>query len=301
MFAGRYQFAGSPPTGGSRQAMRSTRIPLDPLVGPRSSKNEGVANVYASDGSVVGGWSFYDAGLAGYRQATYWVKDDNDEDIPAPVPFLGNNNYSEVTAINGDGAILAGYGYFESAAFEGEDGPRHLFLWARDGEVLDLQDLLENLAGLDLGGMTLTQVTGLSDDGRTLCGNGKIGDTTHAWVARLPALGAFGACCRPDTTCRQTPESLCSGRWHGPDTACDEVNCCPDPAADTDEDHDVDQRDFAAFQLCFTDPLVGTIAEGCGCFDFDDSQQIDADDLTTFVRCAAGPTVLADPACDDGD
>jgi len=72
---------------------------------------------------------------------------------------------------------------------------------------------------------------------------------------------------------------------------------CNDPFADVDNDDDVDQADFAAFQACFSgsgNDFVG----GCECLDRDDDGDIDSDDAGAFEACASGPGIAADPNCD---
>ena len=76
---------------------------------------------------------------------------------------------------------------------------------------------------------------------------------------------------------------------------------CPDPFANFDDDEDVDQDDFQAFQACFTGNN-GVAASGCECFDRPEPDDRDGDvdelDLAKFEVCASGPDVPADPLCD---
>jgi len=74
--------------------------------------------------------------------------------------------------------------------------------------------------------------------------------------------------------------------------------CQNDPFADADGDSDVDQDDFAKFQLCYTGGSGG-VPDGCVCFDQDEDDDIDDDDFTAFQNCASGPYVPANTACDD--
>lgn len=81
------------------------------------------------------------------------------------------------------------------------------------------------------------------------------------------------------------------------------TSTCNDPFADADGDTDVDQADFAVFQICFTG--TETIAnrktnpppypEYCTCFDraLSDPAVIDQADLNAFEACASGPGVPA--------
>lgn len=75
-------------------------------------------------------------------------------------------------------------------------------------------------------------------------------------------------------------------------------SACNDPAADFDNDGDVDQEDAAMLQLCFTGPS-GTMLPGCECFDDDGNNLITTTDVSAFEECASGPNVPANPACDD--
>jgi len=89
------------------------------------------------------------------------------------------------------------------------------------------------------------------------------------------------------------------------DPAC---QCTHDPVFDVDDDGDVDQADFAAFQTCFT----GAGGEGfeslsvdCQCMDVTGvsgtpDQAIAGDDYGIFEQCASGPGVPGNDACDDG-
>ena len=104
-----------------------------------------------------------------------------------------------------------------------------------------------------------------------------------------------GACCHENGDCNTVPESSCGGthdRFAGIDTTCTDegYKCCPYPFADADKDGDVDQMDFAAFQLCYTGS-GGGVPEGCDCFNRDADTNIDADDFTEFNDCWTGPNV----------
>jgi hypothetical protein len=73
---------------------------------------------------------------------------------------------------------------------------------------------------------------------------------------------------------------------------------CPKPFADADRDGDVDQDDFAAFQLCYTgshDPGGLFDRLHCSCFDREQDGDVDGDDYGAFEHCATGPGILFDP------
>lgn len=68
---------------------------------------------------------------------------------------------------------------------------------------------------------------------------------------------------------------------------------------DLDDDGDVDSTDFAGFQRCYTGAEVEISTEECLCLDLDADLHITEVDLVAFMACADGPSVPADPACDD--
>ena len=78
---------------------------------------------------------------------------------------------------------------------------------------------------------------------------------------------------------------------------------CNAPFADTDDDDDVDQDDFALFQQCYTgtnQPILPGAHEYCICFNTDGGLPADVDqtDWHAFEGCASGPDVPADLDCD---
>ena len=78
---------------------------------------------------------------------------------------------------------------------------------------------------------------------------------------------------------------------------------CHDPRYDADGDLDVDQADFAAFQVCITGSGGGVGAD-CGCFDWNSDTgegdgDVDNEDYGFFERCASGPGIPAVNTCDD--
>jgi hypothetical protein len=85
-----------------------------------------------------------------------------------------------------------------------------------------------------------------------------------------------------------------------------EFSICHDPFADADQDGDVDQYDFAQFQLCFTGNGIpyptGGEFEYCQCFDREGVDGPDGDvdqgDFLFFEQCSSGSNVPADVNCD---
>jgi len=73
------------------------------------------------------------------------------------------------------------------------------------------------------------------------------------------------------------------------------LNPCAIPFADADRDGDVDQDDFAAFQLCFSgSDIAASTSAACQCFNRDKGLgdgDVDATDLVEFTKCITGPTI----------
>lgn len=65
---------------------------------------------------------------------------------------------------------------------------------------------------------------------------------------------------------------------------------CPTPAADIDEDGDVDQVDFGILQTCYTG-LNGSYPFECRCLDRESDGDIDAEDLAAFNKCRTGADI----------
>lgn len=72
---------------------------------------------------------------------------------------------------------------------------------------------------------------------------------------------------------------------------------CNNPVFDFDGDGDVDQADFAAFQVCYTG-ATGTLPAGCECADENGDGLVTQSDATAFEACASGPGIPANPDCD---
>ncbi|NLE61057.1 MAG: hypothetical protein GX616_22145, partial [Planctomycetes bacterium] len=72
---------------------------------------------------------------------------------------------------------------------------------------------------------------------------------------------------------------------------------CHNPVFDFDGDGDVDQADFAAFQVCYTG-ATGTLPAGCECADSNGDKLVTQSDATDFETCASGPGIPANPDCD---
>jgi len=159
--------------------------------------------------------------------------------------------------------------------------------------------------------LTIENALRVTEEGNDYLGFGAtLGQATQTlyfdWVTGTNA-GAFGP--GPDA---QDPddndEVACIGMslFGGGDIS----GPCHDPFADWDEDLDVDQNDFAVFQVCFTGSGAGQVPtdpEYCVCFDQrnDDGQPGRDDDIGPFglgacEDCASGSDMSGDALCDGG-
>ncbi len=159
---------------------------------------EGAATAVSADGSVIVGFGGLDL-KEGTREAFRWTAETGMiglGDLP------GDFVHSAAVAVSADGSIVVGIGCTEMFDM-GCDGPE-AFIWDELNGLRNLRDVLVDELGLDLTGWTLTSVTDMTPDGRTIVGTGTNpnGDP-EAWIAILgePA----GACCssplpaRPDS------------------------------------------------------------------------------------------------------
>ena len=131
---------------------------------------------------------------------------------------------------------------------------------------------------------------------------------TSPLVWEIDALGSAGEICDNGidddnnglTDCADV--AACGG-----DPVC---RCQHHPVFDVDDDQDVDQTDFGAFQACYTgagDPggIFSSLSLDCQCMDLTGTggvadNAIGPSDMLIFMRCYTGPAMsaLLDPNCD---
>ena len=88
-------------------------------------------------------------------------------------------NRSDAIAVSADGSIVIG----------NSSGRDRTFIWNATDGMQSLQHVLEEFVGDDLAGWGLTDVGGISADGRTIVGRGFNPDgEREAWIAVLPEL-----------------------------------------------------------------------------------------------------------------
>lgn len=170
---------------GSLLAYRWTEA--DGMVAIDTSPNAGdtpsTARAISTDGSTIVGWR--------NNQAYRWTSGDGIVALDQ-LPGGGPGNTSLAWGVSGDGSVVVGNSTLvyqtSPSSFDIE---HHAFIWDQVNGIQALQDVLAGL-GLDLTGWTLTEATGISDDGLTIVGTGinPNGDT-EAFIAHLPEPGTL--------------------------------------------------------------------------------------------------------------
>jgi len=181
-YAGRAQFGGVS-GGGARGAVGGgTLTGLNPIIGAQTTANEAVANAISRDGYVAGGWSTF---AGGARGLTLWSLRPTVNPTPiAQLPFLAvGDNYGEVQCLNADGTIAAGYSRYVGTP---ANTNANAFIWDAVNGTRSISSVISGW-GFDTTGWTaFSAVTGMSGDGKVLCGNGTYGGVTTSWVAFQP-------------------------------------------------------------------------------------------------------------------
>jgi uncharacterized membrane protein len=144
---------------------------VTPLDLPAGTRFSGQVSVSLDASRVAGSY----IGAMGVRSAFTWTADEGITPLDGIVSAL---------CISGDGLTIGGATSTSNAA-----------LWSH-GDTFLVRDLLAS-QGIDLSAWTLSSVTGISADGRTITGNGthRFGPSptdmrSEAWVAVIPAPGA---------------------------------------------------------------------------------------------------------------
>ncbi len=177
--------------------------------------------------------------------------------------------------------------------------------------MLDLKAWLVSKS-IDMTGWELREARAVSDDGSVIVGWGVHDGVNEGFIVTIEPPPPTGACCvktgfgtggcsiEEQAHCEApVEEGGLGGIYRGNDSVCgvNNANCnfCGEMWADTDEDGDIDIRDFAVFQICFTGP-GGGVPAGCSCFDryVSGPSGIDTDDFIAFQNCVTGATILFD-------
>lgn len=132
----------------------------------------------SGDGSAVLGNGWTDDPEP-YRDSFVWNQQDGKSFLGA----LDGWSTNHATVISYDGSTVAGYLFNDPMQYEDFAA----YIWNEQDGVRLIQDILENDYNLDLTGWTLTNATGISDDGLTLVGNGINPDgVEEGWIATIP-------------------------------------------------------------------------------------------------------------------
>ncbi len=162
-----------------------------------------------------------------------------------------------------------------------------------------------NMVSIGVGpGCVLDPVTGECKDGETTHaltysrqnGNGYLRteiDSMSLYDGELMYMDTInGGCCTADGACNPMDELACAnvgGKFAGVGISCELApRCCPKLYADSDNDADLDDVDFAALQRCLNADGMTT---GCECYDTNSDNKVNSTDLQKFIDCAAGPEI----------
>lgn len=145
-----------------------TRLPGVP--GGNGASN---ARAISADGRVIVGAAPSIWGYEAFRFA---------DGVMTPLGGLSDHHefFSIAADASADGSIVIG-------SSEGESGANEAFIWDVRRGMRSLREVLINEWHLDLAGWTLTDATGVSDDGLSVVGMGRNPDgKPEGWLARLP-------------------------------------------------------------------------------------------------------------------
>jgi len=143
-----------------------------------------VAYDVSADGRVVvGATSFNDATVG--SEAFRWTAEEGMVGL-GHLSFPGSwgKKYSRASGVSADGSVVVGSSY--------DVGPLEIenraFRWDPLQGMRSIHTVLEQSYGVDLEGWTLLDAIGLSDNGRTIVGNG-YSPVSQVWVAVLGPCG----------------------------------------------------------------------------------------------------------------
>lgn len=155
-------------------------VPLGTVAGSTST----LSVAASTNGEVIAGHVYF-GGPHAFYHAFRWTTLDGMIDLGAPA----GSDSCQVLAMNGTGSAMVGY----SSGFFGDT---RAFLWSESLGMVDLNSYLPTL-GIDLTNWTLTQATGVSDDGFTLTGRGSYDEVPGpggaiglSWVVTIPSPSA---------------------------------------------------------------------------------------------------------------
>ncbi len=142
---------------------------LTVIAGPRSQ-----AHAISADGTTAVGSSSVSGAST---LATAWSLGLGNSAADALDGVASAAGSSSASAVNAAGTVAVGSSYFGGSEFA--------FVWDQVNGVRDLKSVLETDFDLDLTGWELSRATGVSADGLTIVGNGRLNGVDQAWIARM--------------------------------------------------------------------------------------------------------------------
>jgi hypothetical protein len=138
-------------------------------VGELPFASDSIVISMSGPGDVVGGVSYTSTLARGYR----WTAADGFEDIGV---LIGGTS-TDAARVSGDGDTIVG----SSESLNG----RVAMMWTREAGMIEVREHPVGL-GIDMDGWTLTEVNGVSTDGRVVAGIGLHDGRYEWWVAVVP-------------------------------------------------------------------------------------------------------------------
>ena len=141
------------------------------------------ATAISQDGTTAVGWGENALGIA---EAFRWTADTGLVGLGCLTPQYPLDSFA--TAVSGDGSVIVGTSTVD------QNGTYLPFIWDAARGMRPLQQVLVQDYGLNLAGITLVEVTGISADGSTLVGTGCGPHGAEAWVAVIPEPTTLALC-----------------------------------------------------------------------------------------------------------
>lgn len=265
-------------------------VPL-PFIPGGDGDNDGAVLAISGDGTLAGGYTFYNGPVDGPREAFIWdavsgTRRLQDVLSTAYALDLTGWNLQEVRAISADGRTIAGIGLHDARP-EG---------WvARIGSVAQPPSIeqqpvkqLVTPGGTATFAVTASAPAPLSyvwqKDGLDLA------ESSRIIGVRGPVLVILGVTTDDAGVYRCVVSVPC-----GVSTS-QEASLLPLLPPDQDRDGDVDADDVPLFQQCATGAAV-SVEPHCAPSDFDGDGDVDLDDYGMLQRCYNGPGRTPAPAC----
>lgn len=271
---------------GSRAWVWTSGTGMDPLVGVPGAQVGSAALAISGDESTVVGYANTDSASATQFEAVRWTGSSYGTiEVLGPLPGATSNS-SRALAVTGDGSLIVGWARNAYA--------EHAFIWDATNGMRELEQVLEEDYGLDLGGWYLKEAAGISNvnaEGEfTVVGTGtNPSGETEGWVAFLtPPACRDGEDNDLDTNTDYPADAEC---WGAVDLS--ELYDCSD-GLDNDGDGLVDYP---------ADPECTAADDQTELPDCSDGVDNDGDGLIDHPLdpgCASPAMLIENPACDDG-